>query len=402
MSSVGVSHGGFIAVHGGAGYHSPANSQMYKDVCRNACQRAIRLLHDRKSAVEAVAAAVMALEDSACTNAGIGSNLTVNGTVECDASIMDGDSLHYGAVGAVSGVKNPVLLAENLLRTQQLGNMALGRVPPSTLVGDGARDWAVRNDISVVCCDELITESAKKSYTIHKRKLDQLNAEMDSDLPESCHKRVKLERSAPDLQNGDDSLFQNSLDSHLQNDLFQDTVGAVCVDHSGHVASAVSSGGIILKQPGRLGQAALYGCGCWAENDPVGKFGVGVSTSGCGEHLTKTLLARECGQCLKSGEDPIQAISDTFRHKFLKSPFIRNVEKKLGGALAVKVDSVDQSRLDVDVLWVHTTDSMCLGFMSTQDASAKAFISRLPEGKRCGKAYIVQSKNISISKVPGT
>ena len=70
------------------------------------------------------------MKDSPWTNAGTGSNLTVKGTVECDASIMDGKSLQFGAVGAVAGVKNPILVADNLLRTQLKGNMSLGRIPP--------------------------------------------------------------------------------------------------------------------------------------------------------------------------------------------------------------------------------------------------------------------------------
>lgn len=71
----------------------------------------------------------MVLEDSSLTNAGFGSNLTWNGKVECDASIMDGNTLNFGAVGAVAGVSNPVLIARHLCEKQSQG-LACGRIPP--------------------------------------------------------------------------------------------------------------------------------------------------------------------------------------------------------------------------------------------------------------------------------
>lgn len=73
-------------------------------------------------------------QDSPWTNAGKGSNLTVEGTVECDASLMDGKSLQYGAVGAVVDVKNPITVAHNLLVTQLQGTMSLGRIPPRYII----------------------------------------------------------------------------------------------------------------------------------------------------------------------------------------------------------------------------------------------------------------------------
>lgn len=81
------------------------------------------------SALDAVVKATVVLEDSPMTNAGFGSNLTMNGTVECDASVMDGSSLQFGAVGAVSGIKNPVLLAKRLCEQQSV-KFAYGRIPP--------------------------------------------------------------------------------------------------------------------------------------------------------------------------------------------------------------------------------------------------------------------------------
>jgi taspase (threonine aspartase 1) len=69
------------------------------------------------------------LENSPLTNAGYGSNLTYDGNVECDASVMDGSNLQYGAVGAITGVKNPIEVANYLCRFQTV-NLGHGRVPP--------------------------------------------------------------------------------------------------------------------------------------------------------------------------------------------------------------------------------------------------------------------------------
>lgn len=79
--------------------------------------------------MEAVVDATIILENSPLTNAGYGSNLTFDGNVECDASVMDGESLHFGAVGALSGVKNPVEVAKRLCQYQAV-KIAHGRIPP--------------------------------------------------------------------------------------------------------------------------------------------------------------------------------------------------------------------------------------------------------------------------------
>ncbi|KAG9156867.1 hypothetical protein Leryth_025883, partial [Lithospermum erythrorhizon] len=91
----------------------------------------------------------LVLEDDPCTNAGRGSNLTEDGHVECDASIMDGDSSTFGAVGAISGVRNAIEVAALLTKDQIMGSPLLGRIPPMFLVGDGARKWAYSKGISL-------------------------------------------------------------------------------------------------------------------------------------------------------------------------------------------------------------------------------------------------------------
>jgi taspase (threonine aspartase 1) len=82
------------------------------------------------TALEVVTDVTAMLENSPLTNAGYGSNLTWDGHVECDASVMDGRTLHFGAVGAVPGVKNPVKLAQHICKKQSSNTLALGRVPP--------------------------------------------------------------------------------------------------------------------------------------------------------------------------------------------------------------------------------------------------------------------------------
>ncbi|KAM0829582.1 hypothetical protein ACQ4PT_066788 [Festuca glaucescens] len=92
----------FVAVHVGAGFHAPANEKVYRRAMKRACLAAAAVLREGSgTSLDAVAAAIRVLEDDPITNAGRGSSLTESGRVECDASIMDGSTGSYGAVGAV-------------------------------------------------------------------------------------------------------------------------------------------------------------------------------------------------------------------------------------------------------------------------------------------------------------
>ncbi|XP_035154275.1 threonine aspartase 1 isoform X6 [Callithrix jacchus] len=177
-----------------------------------------------------------------------------------------------------------------------------------------------------------------------------------------------------------------------------DTVGAVVVDHEGNVAAAVSSGGLALKHPGRVGQAALYGCGCWAENTGAhNPYSTAVSTSGCGEHLVRTILARECSRALQA-EDAHQALLETMQNKFISSPFLASEDGVLGGVIVLRScrcsaepdSSQNKQTLLVEFLWSHTTESMCVGYMSAQDGKAKTHISRLPPGAVAGQSVAIE------------
>ncbi|XP_053056238.1 threonine aspartase 1 isoform X7 [Acinonyx jubatus] len=332
--------GGFVLVHAGAGYHSESKAKEYKHVCKRACQKAIEKLQAGALATDAVTAALVELEDSPFTNAGMGSNLNLLGEIECDASIMDGKSLNFGAVGALSGIKNPVSVANRLLCEGQKGKLSAGRIPPCFLVGEGAYRWAVDHGIPSCPPNIMTTRFSLAAFKRNKRKLE-LAERVETDFIQ-----LKKRRQSSEKENDSGTL---------------DTVGAVVVDHEGNVAAAVSSGGLALKHPGRVGQAALYGCGCWAENTGAhNPYSTAVSTSG--------------------------------------SPFLASEDGVLGGVIVLRTcrcsaesdSSQDKQTLLVEFLWSHTTESMCVGYMSAQDGKAKTHISRLPPGAVAGQSVAIE------------
>ncbi|KAM9257554.1 LOW QUALITY PROTEIN: threonine aspartase 1 [Cariama cristata] len=398
---------GFVLVHAGAGYHSESKAKEYKHVCKRACQKAIEKLQAGALATDAVTAALIELEDSPFTNAGLGSNLNLLGEIECDASIMDGKSLNFGAVGALSGIKNPVSVANRLLCEGQKGKLSAGRIPPCFLVGEGAYRWAVDHGIPACPPGIMATRFSLAAFKRNKRKLE-LAEKVETDLIQLKKRRQSNEKGSrvmcsacgrpPKANDGGKGGDQIELYS-LENDSGTlDTVGAVVVDQEGNVAAAVSSGGLALKHPGRVGQAALYGCGCWAENTGAHTpYSTAVSTSGCGEHLVRTILARECS-CALQTEDAHQALLETMQNKFIGSPFLANEDGVLGGVIVLRScrcsaepeSSQEKPTLLVEFLWSHTTESMCVGYMSAQDGKAKTHISRLPPGAVAGQSVAIE------------
>jgi len=192
-----------LIVHGGAGA-DPGGREELRGGMREAVVAGWRALAGGGTALDAVEAAVRSLEDHPRFNAGRGSVLTAAGTVETDASIMEGDRLRNGAVAAVSGVRNPISLARRILEAGQ----------HSFFVGPGA--LARAQALGVPLCDpaELVTEQQRRRLAA--------------------------------LQAG--------------------TVGAVALDRSGTIAAATSTGGTPGKLPGRVGDSALIGCGTYAES----------------------------------------------------------------------------------------------------------------------------------------
>lgn len=403
---------GFVGVHIGAGQHSEARTQLYLSICSEACRVGVEVIRQGGTALEAACSATMVLENAGETNAGFGSNLTESGTVEMDAGIMDGTSLLFGAVGAMPGIKNPIVVAKMLVQEQQKGLLPLGRVPPGFLVGEGARDWAVRHGVPAVSCESLISEKASKLYRHYKKKLDAFRCSVQSQLKRK-HPDSGGEDSCGSSSSAGDDVTTPIVDPkakalrHVLDDQVTDTVGVVVMDRSGNVASTVSSGGIALKQPGRVGQASCFGCGCWAQrrrkNDTgTNGFSVGISTTGCGEHLVRTFLARECALELSRSEFPFAALQRVMKEKFAESEFLVGVPEKLGGAICMHYD---ENSGKGEFLWTHTTSSMGIAFQTTGEKTATTRMSRLPSSatthhNRGGTSILVES--IPFTTIPTT
>ncbi|NWZ65418.1 TASP1 aspartase, partial [Acrocephalus arundinaceus] len=373
---------GFVLVHAGAGYHSESKAKEYKHVCKRACQKAIEKLQAGALATDAVTAALIELEDSPFTNAGLGSNLNLLGEIECDASIMDGKSLNFGAVGALSGIKNPVSVANRLLCEGQKGKLSAGRIPPCFLVGEGAYRWAVDHGIPACPPGIMATRFSLAAFKRNKRKLE-LAEKVETDLIQ-----LKKRRQSNEKEKDSGTL---------------DTVGAVVVDQEGNVAAAVSSGGLALKHPGRVGQAALYGCGCWAENTGAhNPYSTAVSTSGIYyfyKYLMKLLPFSVAIKLQKKKSPRDLPVANNSPQRFCPgSPFLANEDGVLGGVIVLRCcrcsaepeSSQEKPTLLVEFLWSHTTESMCVGYMSAQDGKAKTHISRLPPGAVAGQSVAIE------------
>lgn len=243
---------------------------------------------------------------------------------------MDGTSLQFGACTNVSDILNPISLARAICERQSK-LLKMDRIPPMVLAGLGASKYAKElKNIRIVDEEQMISRKSRKVYDYYHNKLKRYENEYS----------IKL--------------------------LPMDTVGAICVDAEGNCAAGCSSGGLILKISGRIGQAATYGSGCWAMRTD-GKAAA-TCTTGNGEYLMKTLLAKEIVNGLIRDECPVTSLDKTFKENFMRSPYLNNMNELYGGALSLVYDPTTGSG---EVLWSHSTNSICLAHMTTTQKMPK-------------------------------
>lgn len=240
-----------IAIHGGAGtiLKGDLSAEMeaaYRKGLSEALEVGYAVLKMNGTAVNAVKAAVVVLEDNPIFNAGRGAVFTKKGLNEMDAAIMDGSTLNAGAVAGVRNVRNPVLLADEVM-------LHSGHI---FLSGKGANDFAIKQGIKL----------EPDEYFFSQFRYDQWREIRDSDLYKLDHKNDKLVGSLQEKKFG--------------------TVGAVACDHNGNIAAATSTGGMTNKQFGRIGDSPMIGIGTYANNKTCA-----ISCTGHGEIFIKAVAA---------------------------------------------------------------------------------------------------------------
>ncbi|WP_204344843.1 isoaspartyl peptidase/L-asparaginase family protein [Psychroserpens algicola] len=234
-----------IAIHGGAGtlvkgMMTQELEAKYKSDLKAALDQGYAILNEGGTALDAVEVAVKILEDSPLFNAGKGSVFTATESHEMDASIMDGKTLNAGAVSLITGIKNPVSLARDVM--EQSDHVFLA--------GEGAMKFA-----------------------------KELNYTLEDDTyfyDEFRHKQW--------LEIKDTDQFQ--LDHSTKKDSKFGTVGAVACDQNGNIAAATSTGGMTNKKWGRVGDSPMIGAGNYANNKTCA-----ISCTGSGEFFIRGVVA---------------------------------------------------------------------------------------------------------------
>lgn len=220
-----------IVVHGGAGNISPTtlkNQKMYIDALDSALNIGASILKKGGSSIDAVEQVIRYFEDNPLFNAGKGAVLNQEGKAELDASIMDGKTGMAGAVAGVTDIKNPITAARRVME----------KTAHVMLIGNGASTFAKDLQLETVSNEYFITPENKERF-----------------------EKAKV------------------LDKH-------ETVGCVALDMSGNLAAGTSTGGMMLKKYGRVGDSPIIGAGTYANNKTLA-----VSCTGHGEYFIRNAVA---------------------------------------------------------------------------------------------------------------
>ena len=245
-----------LIAHGGAGNIRPGGEQRAVEGMDAAARLGREILLAGGSALDAVCATVVALEDNPAYNAGTGSCLNYDGFVEMDACVMESTNARAGAVAALQGVKNPILVARKVME----------ETDHVMLAGEGAQRFARTMGFAD---HDAITAQRREDWEDKKRRIAEVLG------PRSLNVRRFL-KEHPAYSGG--------------------TVGAVAVDAQGRLAAATSTGGVTLKLVGRVGDTPIPGAGNYASEH------VAASATGTGEYVMRLVSTRAVSERVAHGE----------------------------------------------------------------------------------------------------
>jgi len=268
-----------LVIHGGAGTilkadMTPELEMAYTEGLKAALDAGYAVLEEGGSAINAVKAASVALEDNVLFNAGRGAVFTKKGVHEMDAAIMDGKTLNAGAVAGIRNVRNPIELAtEVMLNSSHV-----------FLSGEGANDFAIKQGVKL----------EPDEYFFSQFRYDQWKAMRDSDNYALDHTNQRLEELMKDKKFG--------------------TVGAAACDQKGNIAAATSTGGMTNKKYGRIGDTPMIGSGTYANNKTCA-----ISCTGHGEMFIRAVAAYDVSALMEYKNFSLQQAMDEVVHKKLVS-----------------------------------------------------------------------------------
>ena len=254
-----------LVVHGGCGIWLPYAEEAALLGCREAAEKGYGILQQGGAALDAVVAACVALEDDPIFNAGTGSVLNLNGDAQMDASVMEGHTLRFSAVAAIERVRNPILVARKVSEVTD----------HTLLAGAGAVEFARQMGF----------------------------AEYDPRTPQRIAEHRALQAKVPE---GALKINQFSA-GHPEHahSATAGTVGAVALDAAGNLAAATTTGGRLLKLPGRVGDTALPGSGTYATTQGA------ASSTGPGEFVMRILATRQVCDLIQFGQSAQAAAEQT-------------------------------------------------------------------------------------------
>lgn len=266
-----------LVIHGGAGTirredMTPDLEKAYLQGLEEALDAGFAVLQQGGTAINAVRAAVVVLEDNILFNAGRGSVFTKQGLQEMDAAIMDGNSLKAGAVCGVRNIRNPIELAEEVMHHSN----------HVFLSGKGAVDFAIKQGIKMEPDD----------YFFSRFRFEQWKQIRESDEYSLDHTHQDLTELARAKKFG--------------------TVGAVACDKSGNIAAATSTGGMTNKKFGRIGDTPIIGAGTYANNDTCA-----ISCTGHGEPFIRAVAAHDVSCAMEYKGMSLQEAMEFVVHKKL-------------------------------------------------------------------------------------